>query len=204
MKPPLQRIRLCIVLVVLAVALNGCLFGGPLSVFVADTAVFISFGDINVGLCDESDPGVFLCSFGELLSTFQTLSTPELLATLFLLDPVVLQLPVGVTNFTGSFLHNTSGTGGALTITAGLTSLPIDAERSLVAEPGTQFVVIGLPAAAPTSGNFSFNFNFDARPSLGESRVSASGGVADARMVEACAARFSPPRKHCARADSAH
>jgi hypothetical protein len=164
MKPPLQRIRLCIFLLALAVALNGCLFGEELSVTVLGTSVFISAGDIDLGLCGESDPAVFLCSFGEIFSTFQTLSTPELLVTLFLLDPVVLQLPAGVTNFTGSFLHNTSGTSGALAITAGLTSLPIDAERTLVAEPGTQFVVIGLPAAAPTTGSFSFNFNFDVPP----------------------------------------
>jgi hypothetical protein len=152
---------------VVTVLLGGCLFGGSLTVTNFAGIVSISVGGVDMGTCfaDEAPPQTFLCAFpGEVASTFQTLTLAELLFRLVMLDPLVVQFPAGATNFAGSFLHTESGTSGPLEITAGLSSVRIDVNRQLVAEPGMQLVVIGLPAGAPTSGTFSFNFNFAPPP----------------------------------------
>ena len=163
MRPPLDRIRLCMLLLALAVALNGCLFPGLVSVRESAGAVSISIGGVFFSGCVGESPSVFECQTGEIFSQVETLSILELLFRLLLLEPLVVQLPAGVTSIAGSFLHS-GGMSGPLVITAGLASVPIDAERSLVAEAGTQLVVIGLPASAPTTGTFSFDLNFQVPP----------------------------------------
>lgn len=57
-----------------------------------------------------------------------------------------------------------SNTGGNLVITAGLSSVQVDATRTLTAEPGTQLVTIALPDGAPTAGDFALNLNFQLPP----------------------------------------
>jgi hypothetical protein len=143
-----------------ALLLGGCLFPNSLSVFSFEGVISISAGNIDLGTCFQEPDNNYLCFPDDLDSRFRILSLPELLFRLVLLDPIVLQLPAGASNFAGSFLHTNSGTSGALAITAGLNTVRIDLDRQLTAEPGMQLVVIGLPAGAPTTGTFSFNFNF--------------------------------------------
>src|SRR5258708_2359491 len=50
-----------------------------------------------------------------------------------LLDPLVLQVPIDATNFSGTF-DNGLGTSGNLAITLPVSSLPIDLNTNLVAE----------------------------------------------------------------------
>jgi hypothetical protein len=166
MKPLFKHIHLSLLVVVLAGLLSGCLFPGSLSVSTFEGIVSISAGGIDIGTCfaDEEDPGTFDCINNEIFSTFETLTLPELLFRLVLLDPLVVQFPAEANNFSGSFLHNDTGANGNLAITAGLNSVAIDVDRTLTAEPGMQLVVIGFPDGAPTTGNFSFNLNFQAPP----------------------------------------
>ena len=62
-------------------------------------------------------------------------------------SPIILQLPQAAGVFAGTF-DNGSGTSGPLHITSGLSALPIDTKTTLLAEPGTQLVIIDLPASA--------------------------------------------------------
>jgi S-layer homology domain len=164
MRLPLRRIRLWMLLPALAATLNGCLFGQTLNIFSeGDGFVSISqVGDIP-DECTQTALTTYRCDVNGETSEFLIVD-PALLLFLFLVDPVVVQLPASASNFAGSFLHNGTGTSGPLAITAGLASLPIDVDRTLVAEPGTQLVIVGFPPGAPTTGNFSFNFNFRVPP----------------------------------------
>src|SRR6266851_3268403 len=53
----------------------------------------------------------------------------------------------GATNFSGTF-DNGLGTSGNLAITLPVSSLPIDLNTNLVAEPGMQMVVVDFPGAS--------------------------------------------------------
>lgn len=156
----LRQRFLLVVLVVTSFGISGCLFGNSLSVSFFAGIVSFSVGDVEIGTCfeDETDPG-YQCLNNGIFSTFEFLAPNDFLLRLFLLDPIVVQVPAGADTFVGSYSHTQSNTNGALAITTA-TSLKIDANRTLTAEPGTQFVLIALPDGAPTSGTFSFNFNF--------------------------------------------
>ena len=73
---------------------------------------------------------------------------------------MVIQFPDGVSDFSGTFLHQDSGTGGPLVINAGLSSIAVDINQTLGPEPGNQLVLIDLPDGAPSEGDFAYNFNF--------------------------------------------
>jgi hypothetical protein len=160
-----SKLRSLAAVVAMVVTLEGCLFGG-VTVSSFEGIVSMSVGGVDVGTCFEDQPaGTFRCFPDTIFSSdFQTLSLPQLLLRLVLLDPLVVQFPAGVTNFAGSFAHTGSGMSGPLAIQAGLTSVRIDLTRTLVAEPGTQLVVIALPPNAPTTGQFAFNLNFRVPP----------------------------------------
>jgi hypothetical protein len=185
-----------ILMVALAAMLNGCLFPTTLEVVTLGDVVFISAGGIVNDTCIGSEGGTFECTFfgdGSSIST-GTLSLPALLFRLLLLDPLVLQLPAGATSFAGSFLHDNT-TSGMLDITAGLTSLPIDADRTLMAEPGMQFVVIGLPAGAPLAGSFAFNLNFRVPP--GTTSLQVKPIITGLVQLTAMGPTFYPPLLPC-------
>jgi hypothetical protein len=155
---------------------TGCFFGTGLSVSVHSIdgevlGVFIST-NASVSHCNPVGPGSsYACSFfpdDGPISRFTIESLPDYLRLLTLIDPLVIQLPAEASGFSGAFLHHDSGTNGSLLITAGLGSVPIDDTRSLVAEPGTQLVIVELPPDAPTSGNFAFNYTFTMPPGTTE------------------------------------
>jgi hypothetical protein len=162
-------IRNLVYLIMLAgtsLILSGCLFPESLSVSYFSGSVSISVAGVNVGTCfpNEDPSNTYDCLNNSVFSTFETLTEPELIFRLILLDPLVVQFPNEATNFAGSYYHTGSNSGGALAITAGLSSIDLDVNRSMTAEVGKQFVVIGLPAGAPTEGTFSFNLHFDVPP----------------------------------------
>ena len=77
-----------------------------------------------------------------------------------LYDPLIVQVPATMSNFAGSIATGPPGVapGTPLAITAGLTSVPIDATTNLVAEPGMQLVIIDFqaPTSAP-AGTYTLN-----------------------------------------------
>ena len=46
--------------------------------------------------------------------------------------------------------------------------MPVDDDETMVAEPGTQLVILELPPGAPTTGDFSFNLAFSTPPGTTE------------------------------------
>jgi hypothetical protein len=84
-------------------------------------------------------------------------------APLTLWDPVIVQVPASMSNFAGSIAAGPPGVAPdtPLSITAGLTSIPIDARTNLVAEPGMQLVIIDFdaPEGMPF-GTYTLKFQF--------------------------------------------
>ena len=74
-------------------------------------------------------------------------------APITLYDPLIVQVPSSMSNFSGSIAVGPPGIAPdtPLSIISGLTSVPIDATTNLVAEPGMQLVIIDFqaPAGAP-------------------------------------------------------
>lgn len=126
------------------------------------------------------DPNRFLCSFilpiggdGTAITSTFFLSSLEVLLFLFLVDPLVVQLPDSVSNVRGTFDH--PAVNGSLFVDGPLNSVDIDRNRSLTAEPGTSLYVIALPESAhadvadingvirnPNPADVDFNLQFDA------------------------------------------
>jgi len=114
-------------------------------------------------------------------------------APLTLYDPVIVQVPASMSNFAGSIAAGPPGVtlGTPLQIQAGLTSIPIDASRMLVAEPGMQLVIVDFAAPANAApGQYTFNFQF--------SGTASSIKVLFAGKVTSGAATYYPPIFPCA------
>jgi hypothetical protein len=158
--------RLGVVLLLVLVTTTSCIFGKDLEVDVfSDGIPFINFSTTTtLSLCIyDEEMQVYSCGFfaGDDSDSFISLfylTNAELLFTLLILDPIILQVPAGASQFAGSY--STTNASGALVITAGLSSLKADANKSIQAEAGTQLVVIDLPDDAPRTGDMSFNFHF--------------------------------------------
>ncbi len=192
-------IRRWVLIIASVPLLVSCFFGG--SVFVTTEGGVLSIrvaglGEKGVllGECVEvNTQGDYSCDFGGILSETQILTSAELLATLILLDPLVIQLPNDFTNFTGTFTRN-FGSPEPLAITAGLTSVPIDLDRSLTAEPGTQLVVVGFPIGTPLSGFFTFDLGFEMPPGTTEFQAKP---ILTAYAELADGSKFYPPLLPC-------
>jgi len=82
---------------------------------------------------------------------------------LTLWDPLIIQVPATMSNFSGSISIGPPGIAAdtPLSIISGLTSVPVDAKTSLVAEPGMQLVIIDFPVPSNVPlGSYTFNFQF--------------------------------------------
>jgi len=76
------------------------------------------------------------------------------------LDPIVLELPAGAANITGTF-DGGSGNTGNLIVYPKLSFVPVDDIRTISAGPGKQLVILDLPDSAPVQGvNYQFNLSF--------------------------------------------
>lgn len=150
--PPLPRQLLLSLTLASTLALGGCLFGNSASVSgitsEEEGVVVVNISTNSFWLpCTRDDQETFSCAFfsGESLSTFN-LSTLEVLLFLFLVDPLVIQVPDTVTALRGSFNHPAAG--GPLAVSGPFASVAIDRNRSLTAEPGTGLYVVALPESA--------------------------------------------------------
>ena len=121
---------------------------------------------VQVGQCTRMVVDVTDCIYETELSgqtyTYDTSGffDPDPLQAIF--DPLILNLPAKAHNISGTF-DNGQGFSGPLVITTGLTSLPIDANTTLAAPAGYQFVIVDLPPNPPI-GNYTFSFTFTAFP----------------------------------------
>lgn len=165
--PRTPTARIVPALGLVALLTGGCFLDDALSVFVDEEGVVSISYNTETDACTEVSPFSFTCSFSAIASDVQVLSAEELLFLLILIDPMVVQFPDDVGGFSGSFLHG-SGASGPLVITPGLASVPVDDDDTLVAEPGTQLVILELPPGAPTTGVFSFNLQFTPPPGTTE------------------------------------
>jgi hypothetical protein len=104
-----------------------------------------------------------------------------------LFDPLIVQVPASMSDFAGSIAVGPPGVAPdtPLSIISGLTSVPIDAHTSLVAEPGMQLVIIDFqaPETAPL-GQYTLKLQF--RGTATSIKVVFAGKVtAGATMVDA-------------------
>jgi hypothetical protein len=111
---------------------------------------------------------------------------------LMLYDPVIVQVPASMSDFAGSIAIGPPGVtpGTPLQIQSGLTSIAIDADTTLAAEPGMQFVIIDFvaPANAP-AGQYTLDFQFRG--------TASSIKVIFAGKVTSGAATYYPPIFPC-------
>ena len=77
----------------------------------------------------------------------------------FIIDPVILQVPIAASNFSGTFGGN-SITGG-LSITEVTGTLPADISTAITPEPGTKLVIVDFPNPPPPLDNQSFGFTLN-------------------------------------------
>jgi hypothetical protein len=75
--------------------------------------------------------------------------------------PVILQVPSAAGYFAGTY-DNGNGTLGSLLVTSGLSSLPLDTVTTLRAEPGTQLVIVDLPAPPAVPDRLGLKFDYRA------------------------------------------
>ena len=150
---PIHRCTHGLLVAALALSLEGCILRFALQSYDSGpNGVGTRFGrlqgDSAVGECDRSvlDAGTeFACGFVGP-DGFATQATFTLLGLRGpmnpWLDPLILQMPVGITDVEGSF----SGIGtGNLNITTVTGPLQVDTTRQLVPEAGTKFVIIDFP-----------------------------------------------------------
>jgi hypothetical protein len=74
----------------------------------------------------------------------------------FLIDPLILQVPDGASNFTGTF--GGSSITGSLSITEVPGALPADISTAITPEPGTKLVIVDFPNPPPPLDSQSFGF----------------------------------------------
>lgn len=134
--------------------ISACLFGNSVEVSgITTEEEGVSIVSISANgtwtSCIRSETDVFDCAFfsGDDLTSSFDLSSLELLFFLFLVDPLVVQLPDSVSAVQGSYSHP-APIAGPLEITGPLPSVAIDFNQTLTAEPGMALWIIGLPQSA--------------------------------------------------------
>ncbi len=144
--------------------LSGCLvdsFLGKLTKppsgigYIAEASVFATFDPCTLS------GDTWTCTWGPPDSSALT-GTVELhggLDSLFfeLIDPLVIEVLDTATGISGTY-NNGHGLSGPLLVTAGLKSVPIDANTNLVAEVGRQLAIVELPPGTP-QGGYAYTFS---------------------------------------------
>jgi hypothetical protein len=78
-----------------------------------------------------------------------------------IVDPLVLELPVGVTNIAGTY-DDGAGHQGSLNIYSSLSYVPVDDTHTLTPGPGKQLVIADLPAGVPVDHvTYDFGLRFE-------------------------------------------
>lgn len=167
-----RRVALLAIVCTTALALDGCLisgvsggsagglFSGQVTVTLQDQAPCTPNTVTHTTSCDvlvhaQLPSGTFGVDFPIDLVGWET--------PLTLWDPLIMQVPATMSNFSGSIAVGPPGVASntPLSIISGLTSVPIDATQNLVAEPGMQLVIIDFqsPTNVPL-GTYTLNFQF--------------------------------------------
>lgn len=170
----LTRVVVAVLLGTCALAVSGCVieglsfFGGnPLGGYVdSSTGQGVLSARAFIEQCFQisQSGGLFTSCFAEFGPIF-------LVATLILvfggegalqnfLDPLIVQFPANVSNFSGTFAGAVSG---ALVIQSGLSCVNTAPGQQLCAETGQQLVVLDLPPGTP-AGTYNFTLNFAVTP----------------------------------------
>jgi hypothetical protein len=166
-----RSFKLLLVLTMASLALSGCL----IDTMSADTTNGVTTLQVTATLLPAPP-----CSFNTTTQTTRcdvsisfpfpgegelpiTLNLVGFTTPLTLYDPLIVQVPASMSNFSGSITAGPAGVapGTPLSILSGLSTVPVDATRSLVAEPGMQLLIIDLqsPASAP-SGSYTLKLQF--------------------------------------------
>ena len=186
----------------LCLGLSGCILNALLSrVTLGDEISFTIVGlqaSTTVRSCNELAITLqgrpFQCTFviggQEGPSAFTFASEFGLFGAI--IDPVILQVPVAATNFTGTFSGTT--TSGNLTISVIAGSLDADVSTVIAPEPGTKLVVVDFPTSATQPGGaYGFNFGFQLPGVVNPVQVKALF----AARVESGGRTFYPPLLPC-------
>ncbi len=162
-----KRIRLWAALGLVTVSTTGCFLRLLLGYEVAESLgeeieLIISavFANATTATCSVSPFGGFVeCTYTFESSEFPGIadetSTAQLISEfgLFgaLIDPVVLELPAGVTGITGTYTDGGANFGDLL-VYPSLSYVPVDDNRTLTPGPGKQLVVVDFPEGIPVDG----------------------------------------------------
>jgi hypothetical protein len=168
----LRRLASIAILFAAGLALHGCLISdmsggtvnGLTSVQATATLLKQSPCVVNTTMQSTTCTPVMEVGAGGVMQSFQFLITLlGYTAPLTLYDPLIVQVPASMSNFAGSIAIGPPGIAPntALSIISGLTSVPIDANTNLVAEPGMQLVIIDFqaPSGAPF-GTYTLKLQF--------------------------------------------
>jgi hypothetical protein len=171
-----KRLALCVLVVMVALSTSGCflraLLGGEVVETLSeeiDRIVSALSANATTAVCRLSpftnlvectyvftDPEGFL---GEMTSTTQLVSEFGLFGVI--IDPLVLEVPAGVTGIAGTF-DDGAGQSGALVVYPGLSFVPVDDNRTLGAGPGKQLVILDLPEGVAVDGvTFQYTLTFE-------------------------------------------
>ena len=178
----LKRLALCGLLVVVALSTSGCFLRALLGGEVVETLTeeidhVISAISVNAttSVCRRSpftnliectyvfqDPEGFLAT---TTSTSQLVSEFGIFGAI--IDPLVLELPAGVTDIAGTY-DDGAGQSGALLVYPGLSFVPVDDTRRITASAGKQLVIVDLPEGVTVDGvTFQFTLTFEQKVPVG-------------------------------------
>lgn len=188
MKTLKSKILTLVLILFIGIFASGCILSilqGKAVDFGDGIGIFF-FGSSFVNRCNEQPEdnnffgSFFQCIYSidgqEGFSIFGIEGFPLFLV--FILDPIIVQVPAEATNFTGVFVG--PGTEGFLDIQAGFTTLPVDINNNMTAEPGMQLVILDFPDPQPgLPATFGFTFGYNLPPGAGpfEIKVMSAGKV---------------------------
>jgi hypothetical protein len=168
----LRRLASIVILSAASLALHGCLISdmssgtvnGLTSVQATATLLQESPCVVNTTMQSTTCTPTMEVGADGVMQSFQFLITLLGYTTpLTLYDPLIVQVPASMSNFAGSIAIGPPGIAPdtPLSILSGLTSVPIDANTNLVAEPGMQLVIIDFqaPSGAPF-GTYTLKLQF--------------------------------------------
>jgi hypothetical protein len=101
------------------------------------------------------------CSYvinGEVFDSDVGLASAFGILALFVVDPLILQVPAAASNFSGTFSGSSMG---SLSITEVPGDLPADISTAITPEPGTRLVIVDFPNPPPLLDNQSFGFTLN-------------------------------------------
>ncbi len=161
-----------LVTAIFALSLSGCLFHFA-TAYVSPEApdhskTLLIEGDVTVEQCDSIQTFSWECIFGGPFGFAATAIfnlTGNDANLLNWLDPLILQVPAGITVDSGKFSGPASGN---LSVTTVAGPLQADATHQIVPEAGTKFLILDFPGGVPPggAGRYHYQLSLHAAPGL--------------------------------------